>query len=187
MLFRSELGVNVGELESVFMRNLPPNPANYVQRAGRAGRKTGTAAVAVTFCQRRPHDLSFYQKTDNFVNGIIKPPRIDVMNKKIVMRHLFSVICAAFWKQYPSTFETVGAFFFDDNEGKIDAIEKFSEFLESIELSLQLALERISPVGLFEKDFFEKWVIASLLISEDPSPELGRLSKVAAGDRKSVV
>jgi len=181
-----ELGVNVGELESVFMRNLPPNPANYVQRAGRAGRKTGTAAVAVTFCQRRPHDLSFYQKTDNFVNGIIKPPRIDVMNKKIVMRHLFSVICAAFWKQYPSTFKTVGAFFFDENEGKIDAIEKFSEFLESNELSLQLALERISPDGLFEKDFFEKWVIASQLISEDPSPEFGRLSKVAAGIREDI-
>jgi len=181
-----ELGVNVGELESVFMRNLPPNPANYVQRAGRAGRKKGTAAVAVTFCQRRPHDLSFYQKTDYFVNGVIKPPRIDVMNKKIVLRHLFSVIFAAFWKEYPSTFKTVGSFFFTDNEGKIDAIEKFSDFLDSKDLSLQLALERISPDGLFEKSFFTNWEIASHLISEDPSPELGRLSKVAADIREDI-
>ena len=47
-----ELGVDVGELEAVFMRNVPPSPANYIQRAGRAGRRTSSTAFALTFAQR---------------------------------------------------------------------------------------------------------------------------------------
>ena len=53
-----ELGVDVGDIEAVFLRNVPPTPANYVQRAGRAGRRTDAAALVVTFAQRRSHDLS---------------------------------------------------------------------------------------------------------------------------------
>ena len=56
-----ELGVDVGELQSVVLRNMPPTTANYVQRAGRAGRRTESAALIVTYAQRRSHDLSRYQ------------------------------------------------------------------------------------------------------------------------------
>ena len=56
-----ELGVDVGELQSVVLRNMPPTTANYVQRAGRAGRRTDSAALMVTYAQRRSHDLAKYQ------------------------------------------------------------------------------------------------------------------------------
>jgi ATP-dependent helicase YprA (DUF1998 family) len=49
-----ETGVDVGELQAVLMRNVPPTTANYVQRAGQAGRRTGFAAFALTYAQRRP-------------------------------------------------------------------------------------------------------------------------------------
>lgn len=44
-----EMGIDIGDLETVFMRNVPPSPANYVQRAGRAGRRKDSAAYILTY------------------------------------------------------------------------------------------------------------------------------------------
>ena len=68
-----ELGVDVGELQSVVMRNMPPTTANYVQRAGRAGRRTESAALVLTYAQRRSHDLSRFQdpKVDGGRRGAV--------------------------------------------------------------------------------------------------------------------
>ncbi len=54
-----EMGVDVGDLNAVLLRNVPPSTANYIQRAGRAGRRSDSVAMAVTFAQRRQHDLTF--------------------------------------------------------------------------------------------------------------------------------
>ena len=66
-----ELGVDVGELETVFMRNVPPTAANYIQRAGRAGRRTSTAAFVLTFAQRRSHDFAHYMDPLQIINCLL--------------------------------------------------------------------------------------------------------------------
>ena len=95
-----ELGVDVGELQSVVLRNMPPTTANYVQRAGRAGRRTDSAALIVTYAQRRSHDLSRYQDPATMVAGEVRAPYVPLANERIDRRHAHSVALAAFFRHY---------------------------------------------------------------------------------------
>jgi len=70
-----ELGVDISSLNTVFLRNAPPTPANYVQRAGRAGR-SGQAALVITYCAAQsPHDQYYFANRQGLVAGVVKPPR----------------------------------------------------------------------------------------------------------------
>lgn len=100
-----ELGVDVGDLQAVLMRNMPPTTANYIQRAGRAGRRTDSAAYVLTFAQRRPHDLTYYSEPEKMVAGEMTPPYVPLSNVKIIRRHLHSVSifarkCATTFRQH---------------------------------------------------------------------------------------
>ena len=69
-----EMGVDVGSLETVYMRNIPPSPANYVQRAGRAGRSKQSAAYVLTYAKLSSHDMTFYGAPETIISGSIQAP-----------------------------------------------------------------------------------------------------------------
>jgi DEAD/DEAH box helicase domain-containing protein len=68
-----EMGIDIGDLSSTMLCSVPPNTASYLQRIGRAGRATGTALI-VSFVNQKPHDLFFYARPAEMLNGKVEPP-----------------------------------------------------------------------------------------------------------------
>lgn len=86
-----ELGIDISALNAVYLRNMPPTPANYAQRSGRAGR-SGQAALVLTYCAAQsPHDQYYFGNRPAMVSGIVRPPAIDLANRDLIESHLHAV------------------------------------------------------------------------------------------------
>lgn len=98
-----ELGVDVGDLRSVFMRNMPPSTANYTQRAGRTGRRAGMPGYAITFARLRPHDIAFFKHPESMIKGTTRAPICYLDNDIIAVRHVFAIALSQYFRYVYAT------------------------------------------------------------------------------------
>ena len=141
-----ELGVDLGTLDTIFLRNMPPETFNYVQRVGRAGRRRGFPGFALTYCRRSPHDLYHFGKPQGMMRGKVSPPVLTIRNEKIVGRHLTAVAVSAFFRAHPERFTSVENFVRAWDQPR--AVADIKTFLQTHAMRLADSLRAIVPIEL---------------------------------------
>lgn len=91
-----EMGINIGDLQKVLLRNAPPSSASYVQRVGRAGRGSDKNSVCVTLCRRTKYDADAWNEPPRLMSGEVRTPTVFTQNSVIARRHFNAVVFAKF-------------------------------------------------------------------------------------------
>jgi hypothetical protein len=138
-----ELGVDLGNLDTIFLRNVPPEAFNYAQRVGRSGRRSGHPGFAVTYCKRGPHDLYHFAEPLRMLSGKVQPPVLALRNERIITRHIAAVALSLFFRQFKERFPEVQNLFTDLRSPT--ALRDFRSFLLSNRKRIEQTLAEILP------------------------------------------
>lgn len=138
-----EMGVDIGGLSMIMNNNVPPHPANYLQRAGRAGRRKESKSLSLTLCRNMPLDQQVFRKP---VWPFVTSPRqpiITLQSERIVQRHVNAFLFGIFLNHHAqgldlNTVSLKCKWFFDRNEEGESMCEKYIDWKTTAELSGQV-------------------------------------------------
>lgn len=172
-----EMGVDVGDLETVYLRNMPPSPSNYVQRAGRAGRGKNAAAFSLTYAKLSSHDFTYYKNPENMITGKIGVPLFAVRNEKVIRRHIFAVALSDFFAKHEDVYNSNNADILLNGDGW----ERLCTYLESKPEYLKSVIQASIPKSVHDIMGINDYAWIDKLIGDDG------VLKVAVDDFRSTV
>ena len=93
-----ELGIDIGGLNAVLMSNVPPGKANYLQRAGRAGRRSDGSSIVVTFARNTPYEREVIQRFGDYLGKSLRNPTVSLERERIARRHFHAYLLGLFFR-----------------------------------------------------------------------------------------